>query len=189
MQKDFERFAERPFLVGYAASTTLPARDGVEHGTIQRSAKPPNNSFFTHWTSPKDSITWDVEVARDGQYEAIVYYTCALGDQGACVKLSMERGASSSSPSSSSPSSSSPSLSSPSLSRTAGVEVEEVFDPPLYDKSKERVENSHYFVKDFKPLSLGKLDLKKGRGVLRLSADEIQGEQVIDVHSIELIRD
>jgi arylsulfatase A-like enzyme len=174
MQKDFERFAERPFLVGYAASTTLPARDGVEHGTIQRSAKPPNNSFFTHWTSPKDSITWDVEVARDGQYEAIVYYTCALGDQGACVKLSMERGASSSSPS---------------LSRTAGVEVEEVFDPPLYDKSKERVENSHYFVKDFKPLSLGKLDLKKGRGVLRLSADEIQGEQVIDVHSIELIRD
>jgi arylsulfatase A-like enzyme len=168
MQKDFERFADRPFLVGYAESTTLPARDGVEHGTIQRSAKPPNNSFFTHWTSPKDSITWDVDVAVAGQYEAIVYYTCAEGDQGASVTLAMESGESSSS--------------------TAGTKVTEVFDPPLYDKSKERVEKSHYFVKDFEPLSLGKLNLKKGRGVLRLSADDIQGKRVIDVHSIELVR-
>jgi hypothetical protein len=168
MQRDFQKHADRPFLVGYAESTTLPARDGIEHGTIQRSSKAPNNSFFTHWTNPDDSITWDVEVAVGGQYEAIVYYTCAEGDQGASITLSMESGESS--------------------SKTAGAKVTEVFDPPLYDKSKERVEKSHYFVKDFRPLSLGKLELAKGRSVLRLSADAIQGKRAIDVHSIELLR-
>jgi len=70
----------------------------------------------------------------------------------------------------------------------ARAKVVEAFDPPLYDKSKERVENSHYFVKDFKPLSLGTLRLTKGRRLLRLSATDIQGPQVIDVHSIELQR-
>jgi hypothetical protein len=57
----------------------------------------------------------------------------------------------------------------------------------LYDKSKERVAKSHYFVKDFKPLKLGTLRLEKGRGTLKLDSLDIQGKQVIDVHSLELI--
>ena len=65
--------------------------------------------------------------------------------------------------------------------------VDEAFDPPLYDKSKERVAKSHYFVKDFKPLSLGTLRLKKGRGMLRLGAVDIKGQRVIDVHSLDLV--
>ena len=64
----------------------------------------------------------------------------------------------------------------------------EVFDPPLYDKPKERVTKSHYFVKDFNPLHLGTLHLKKGRGTLKLTALEVKGKQVIDVHSIDLVR-
>ena len=47
-------------------------------------------------------------------YEAIVHYTCAEGDQGATLRLSVE-GADS-----------------------VSTKVVEVFDPPLYDKSKER---------------------------------------------------
>ena len=62
-----------------------------------------------------------------------------------------------------------------------------MFDPPLYDKSKERVSNSHYFVKDFKPLELGKLRLEAGRHSLKLSARNLRGKQVVDVHSIDLI--
>ncbi len=64
--------------------------------------------------------------------------------------------------------------------------VDKVFDPPLYDKSKERVARSHYFVKDFKPLRLGTLRLSKGRGTLRLGALDVKGKGVIDVHSLEL---
>ena len=78
------------------------------------------------------------------------------------------------------------------LTRVGGDSVEakvtEVFDPPLYDKSKERVAKSHYFVKDFKPLKLGELKLAEGVGELRLIAPQIPGERAIDVHSIELNR-
>ena len=66
--------------------------------------------------------------------------------------------------------------------------VSEAFDPPLYDKSKERVKKSHYFVKDFKPLVLGSLQLRAGTGVLRLTAPTLLGEAAIDLHSIELRR-
>ena len=62
----------------------------------------------------------------------------------------------------------------------------EAFDPPLWDKSKERVAESHYFVKDFKPLELGVLTLKKGRDTLTLTAPELVGGRGIDVHSVVL---
>ena len=164
MRVCFDKYADRPFHVGYGAATTLPARDGVEHGTIQRSANAPNNSFFTHWTDVDDFITWDVDVGTTGDYEATVYYTCASGDEGATIQLALEDG------------------------DAVQAKVIEVFDPPLYDKSKERVENSHYFVKDFKPLPLGTLHLNQGHGQLRLSALDITGRRAIDVHSIELKR-
>ncbi len=164
IQRDFQRFASRPFTVGYGHSTTLPARDGVEHGTIKRSSKAPNNSFFTHWTDVNDSITWYIDVGVPSEYEVTIYYTCASGNDGAVIQLSMDTGDS------------------------VQATVTEVFDPPLYDKSKERMAESHYFVKDFKPLKLGKLTLKQGRGTLRLGALDMPGDRVIDVHSVELKR-
>ncbi len=167
MKQDYERFADRPFTVGYAKSTTLPARDGVEHGTIRRSAKPPNNSFFTHWTSLDDAITWEIDVVTAGQYEVILYYTCAAGNEGTIIRLTMEDA--------------------PIPTTTTGTVVD-IYDPPLYDKSKERVQDSHYFVKDFKPVSLGRLSLPVAKGRLRLTADTMPGTQVVDVHSIELVR-
>ena len=163
MQTHFEANANRPFTVGYGDSTTLTARDGVEHGSIQRSSRAPNNSFFTNWTRADDSITWEIDIGKSGEYEAIVYYTCAAGDEGATVRLAMEG------------------------SGATQAKVVKVFDPPLYDKSKERVAKSHYFVKDFKPLSLGRIKLKKGRGTLKLGAKDVIGKRVIDVHSLDLI--
>ncbi|MCH7728793.1 MAG: sulfatase-like hydrolase/transferase, partial [Planctomycetes bacterium] len=164
MQSHFLANADRPFTVGYGMSTTLTARDGVEHGTIRRSSKAPNNSFFTHWTRANDFITWDIDVGKSGQYKVIVYYTCAAGDEGATLRLSMGG------------------------RESVQAKVVEVFDPPLYDKSKERVAKSHYFVKDFKPLSLGMLRLEKGRGVLKLDALDVKGNRVVDVHSLDLIQ-
>jgi arylsulfatase A-like enzyme len=164
MAVSFKANTGRPFTVGFGAKTTLPARDGVPHGTIKRSSKAPNNSFFTHWTHRDDSITWDIEVAASGEFEAIVYYTCAEGDEGAQLRLSRAG------------------------SDSVVKQVTEAFDPPLYDKSKERVANSHYFVKDFKSLHLGSLRLQQGRGLLKLDALDIPGRRVIDVHSIELVR-
>lgn len=152
----------RPFTVGYGPSTTLPARDGVPHGTIERSARAPNNSFFKNWTRTDESITWDIDVGKSGDYQAIVYYTCAKGDEGATIRLSMGNA-------------------------SIQTNVRIPFDPPLYDKSKERVKESHYFVKDFRPLVLGTLNLTKGRGELKLDAPRITGKRAIDVHSIDLM--
>ncbi|PHR91475.1 MAG: N-acetylgalactosamine 6-sulfate sulfatase [Blastopirellula sp.] len=163
MQTHFKQNENRPFTVGYGPSTTLTARDGIGHGTIQRSSKAPNNSFFTHWTQADDFITWDIDVGKTGRYEVILFYTCTKGNEGTTLQLSMSGG------------------------NATQATVQEVFDPPLYDKSKERVSKSHYIVKDFKPLNLGTIHLKKGRGTLKLKSLDIQGKQIIDVHSLDLL--
>jgi arylsulfatase A-like enzyme len=146
MSKESAPFKQRPFTVGYSRSTTLPARDGIEHGSIQRSVKSPNNSFFKNWRNADDSITWNVEVGQAGGYEVIVYHTCAKQNVGARIRLAMDG-----------------------KKNLVEAEVTDAFDPPLYDKSKERVAKSHYFMKDFKALTLGTLQLEKGCGLLRLS--------------------
>ena len=161
--KHFAANAARPFTVGYAESTTLPARDGIPHGTIQRSSRAPNNSFFTSWTNQDDAITWDIKVDSAGEYRATVFYTCPAPNVGARIRLAW--GAS-----------------------TTEATVTEAFDPPLWDKSKERVAKSHYFVKDFKPLDLGLLTLKAGRDQLTLTAPSLVGDRGIDVYSLVLER-
>jgi hypothetical protein len=156
--------SHRPYTVGYAASTTLTARDGVSEGTIQRSSKSANNSFFKNWTDVQDKISWDVDIVKSGNYEVIIHYTCKESDVGAKIRLRQSQG------------------------DDTQVKIHQAFDPPLYSKAKERMEESHYFMKDFKPLSLGDLNLKKGRSKLILEAPEIPGDYAVDVIAIDLIR-
>ncbi len=155
---------DRPFPVGYPAFplTPLPARDGVPHGNVQRSARAPNCSFFTNWVSTEDKITWDIEVARSGRYEAVVYYTCPEEDVGSTVELSFNG------------------------SRIQG-RVTEPHDPPLRGAENDRVpRGGESYVKDFKPLRLGIVRLEKGRGTLTLRAVELPGKQVMDVRAVML---
>ena len=154
----------RPFTVGYSASTPLPARDGVPHGKVQRSDSAPNCSYFTNWTSPDDSMTWDVDVGHEGRYQATVYYTCAAGDVGSTIELSLG-------------------------SARMQTKVTEAHDPPLYGKEHDRVQrHAESYMKDFKPLQLGTFDLKAGHGELSLRALEVAGKQVMDVRYIILDR-
>ena len=161
--ESFAANADRPFTVGYAETTTLPARDGVPHGTIQRSSKAPNNSFFTNWTRQDDSITWDIEVGTEGNYRATVFYTCPERNVGCTIQLRCG-------------------------DAVVETTISEAFDPPLWDKSKERVAESHYHVKDFRPLNLGVLSLKAGREILVLKAPKLIADRGIDVYSIVLDR-
>jgi len=155
---------DRPFTVGYSAFpvTQLPARDAVPHGSVQRSSGAPNCSFFTHWTTPDDSITWDIDVATTGKYEAVVYYTVPLADAGSTVQLSF------------------------SGSQVQGT-VGPGWDPPLHGVEHDRApRGQESLVKDFKPLELGDIDLKKGRGELKLQALKVPGKSVMDVRLIYL---
>ena len=124
-----------PFTVGYPQFpiTQLPARDGVPHGNVQRSANAPNCSYFKNWTSTNDSITWDIEVATAGKYEAVIYYTCPAADIGSTIELSFQ-------------------------GSRLQAKVSEANDPPLRGAENDRVpRQGESYVKDFKPLRLGDL--------------------------------
>ncbi len=161
LQKD-----ERPFPVGHpaCARTQLPARDGVPHGKVRRSAQAPNCSFFTDWTGPEGWITWDVEVLKPGRYEAAVWYTCAKADLGSTVELGLN-------------------------GRSLKGRVLEEYDPPLRGTEHDRVpRRGESYVKDFRPLRLGVIDLPAGRGELTLRALDMRGKQVMDVRMVVLTR-
>jgi arylsulfatase A-like enzyme len=155
---------DRPFPVGYREfpMTPLPARDGKPHGGIKRSAGAPNCSYFTKWTSPNDSMTWEIEVATPGRYEAVVYYSCPAADVGSTIELTGNGG---------------------SVSAT----VAEANDPPLTGAEHDRVpRKGESYVKEWKPLRLGVIEMKSGRGTLTLGALRVPGKQVMDVRAVVL---
>jgi arylsulfatase A-like enzyme len=154
----------RPFPVGYREFplTQLPARDGVPHGSVKRSAGAPNCSYFKNWNGTQDYMTWDVEVATAGKYEATVYYACPKEDVGSTIQLSF-------------------------LDQRISTKVTEANDPPLRGAENDRVvRQGESYVKDFKPLRLGVVELERGHGELALKALEVPGKQVMEVRSVSL---
>ncbi|MFO0811084.1 MAG: arylsulfatase [Gemmataceae bacterium] len=162
---DISKADDRPFPVGYPAfpSTTLPARDGVPHGGIRRSAPAPNCSFFTDWKTTDDRMTWQVEVATAGQYEAVIHYTCRAADVGSSIELSLG-------------------------DVRWETTVAKPHDSALRGQQEDRVPRvGESYVKDFLPLSFGLRALKPGRQMLTLRALKVAGAQIADVRSVELI--
>lgn len=143
--------------------TQIPARDGVGHGNIVRSARPPNCSFFTEWTSLSDSITWDAEVLTEGDYNVDIYYTCTKEDTGTVFQLSF-------------------------AGEKLTAQITEANDPPLTGMENDRVLRTESYVKAFKPLNAGTIHLKKGKGTLTLKALEIPGSQAMDFRLMMLHR-
>jgi len=157
---------KRPFPVGYAEFpvTHLPARDGIPHGNVKRSARAPNCSFFTNWKTPGDRITWDIDVATSGRYQATLYYTCPKEDVGSTIELSFGD------------------------SRLKAT-IDTAHDPPLVGQAQDRApRGSESYVKDFKSMPLGEFTLKAGRGPLTLRAVKIPGNTVADVRYVVLRR-
>jgi len=163
----------RPFVIGHPGSryTQLPARDGLASGGIKRSNRFPNCSYFTNWKNPKDSISWNVEVSAGGTYEVELYYACAKKDVGSTIELSLQGRA-------------------PGGPDTASVRatVAEPNDPPLRGADEDCVKRTESYVKDFRPLKLGRLKLPKGPGKLVLKALEMAGDEVLEARLIFFTR-
>ncbi len=155
----------RPLPVGHPSgqTTQLPARDGVAHGGIRRSNRWPNSSFFTNWTSPSDSITFDVEVVEEGDFEVVVYYTCDAEDVGSTVTLSFG-------------------------DDEQTFKVSEAHDQSLLGAEHDRSERIESYEQDFQPMNAGTLHLSQGKGTLTLKALDIPGEQVMDFRLLLLRR-
>ncbi|MEP3374239.1 MAG: arylsulfatase [Maribacter dokdonensis] len=152
----------RAFTLGYpkAIYTQLPARDGEAHGTIERSNRWPNDSFFTNWNSVNDSITWNVDVLEKGNFQVEMYYTCPPKDLGSVVELSFG-------------------------DSKITAKIIEAFDSPLMGKEHDRVLRMESYVKEFKPLNLGIITLPKGKGTLTLKALEMPNKAVADFRLLQ----
>ena len=153
----------RPFPVGYREfpRAPLPARDGVPHGGVRRSANAPNSSYFTNWTSPEDSITWDIEVHQTGTYAVALSYTCPAADAGSAIEVAFN-------------------------AASLSGKVAPAWDPPLI-KNEDRVPRvGESYLKDFHALELGTVKLEAGRGQLTVRAKQVAGKQVMDLRQVTL---
>ena len=148
----------RPFTLGHPdyKYTQIPARDGIPHGTIKRSNRFPNNTFFTNWTQVDDKITWDIEVLADGEFEVALYYTCAPENLGTTLELSFGQ-------------------------HKKTIKITTAHNPPLTGMENDRNPRMESYVKDFIPMQMGVMKLKKGKGQLTLKALQIPGKEAIDV--------
>ncbi len=156
----------RPISIGYREfpRTWLPARDASPRGSIQRSSSAPNSSYFVNWTSRDDAIEWQAEVVAAGKYAVEVLYTCPVDCVGSTIELRFQD------------------------KRLSGL-VQPAWDPPLYtnqDTLPRPAAESR--MKEFRPLSLGAIQLDQGRGVLSLHALNIPGREVMHLHSLSLTR-
>lgn len=155
---------ERPFTVGYAEfpRTVLPARDGRPHGGVRRSASAPNCSYFVHWTSVEDAITWDIEVATAGRYDVELLYTCPITDTGSTIEFRCGP------------------------SRLT-AQVVPGWDPPLItDQDVIPRPAAESIMKEFRPLTMGTVALPKGRNVLTLRAVQVRGAEVMHLRGVVL---
>jgi arylsulfatase A-like enzyme len=153
---------QRPIPMGYPEFpiTMLPARDGEPRGSVRRSAKAPNCSYFVNWTKKEDSMVWILDVRMPGRYAVSVDYTCKVPDAGSTIELSFQ-------------------------DAKLRAKITPAWDPPLYtnqDTLPRPDGESH--MKDFRTLSLGEMILPAGQGSLTLRAVEIPGQSVMDVRRL-----
>lgn len=160
MQKG-PRKIKQPFTIGYNDSliTYIKAGEGIPYGNIMRSAVPRNSSFFTNWIDINDSITWDIEVLSEGDYEVDIFYTCPKNDTGATIKIDLN-------------------------GQVLTSKIIEAYDSPILGIENDRVKRNESYTQNFKPINIGNMNLKKGKGKLTLKAIEIPGSRVMDFHML-----
>ena len=156
---------DRAFIIGHPElrNTQIPARDAKFNGLIKRSNYYPNCSYMTNWVNIEDTITWDAEVAESGKFEVIVYYTCAKDALGSEIELSF-------------------------LDSRVSTTIKKYYNPEEFGEENDRSPRIESYVKDFIPLKMGVINLKKGKGTLVLKGLKKNGEELMDFRLLMLKR-
>ena len=146
---------KRPFYIGHSSvkTTQIPARDGFPHGELKRSNRFPNCTYFTNWINQKDSITWEAEVHKAGNFEVTVYYSCEEDAVGSVFEVSFGK------------------------AKIQG-KIAEAHTTEEYGAEEDRVIRQESYVKDFKPLKIGVISLQKGKGTLKIKWDQKKRQRV-----------
>lgn len=155
--------ATRPFPIGHpeAVWTQLPARDAKFTGNITRSNRFPNCTYLLNWSDTDSEITWDVDVLGSGTYEVQLYYTCPKADIGSTIELSLG-------------------------SETLSAKIDTAVESPLVGPENDVLKRQEGYVRWWKPMTLGTIQLNPGRKVLRLKATKIAGSQVAEMRLLML---
>ncbi|MEM8734074.1 MAG: sulfatase-like hydrolase/transferase [Planctomycetota bacterium] len=156
---------DRPFLIGHPKYrfTQIPARDAIASGKIERSNRYPNCSFFRNWTATDETIRWDASVAASGRYRVAIQYACSAEDVGSEVELRFG-------------------------SQNLRFKVSEAHDPPLRGQEHDRVERAESYVKDFKTVDIGVIELEEGDGQLVLQPLSVAGDEVMEFRLLHLTK-
>jgi len=118
------------------------------------------HDWITNWTSTSDSIYWEVDVVQDVSYNVDIKYTCTKASVGSEIKVAS--------------------------GKTFAINsIRKEFDPPQID-SGERYPRLGVNEKSWASLKLGKINLKKGKQRIVLTAPKVNGNEVAEVKAIVL---
>ena len=135
--------------------TQIPARDGVVTGKLKRSNKFPNCSYFLNWVDKNDTISFPVDVMESGKYKVELHYCCAPENVGAVLQLSCG-------------------------DSKISKKITEAHESELIGAKQDRSIRGESLVKNFKPIEMGTIELKKGSGKLVLKTTEMPGNESIE---------
>ncbi|MFM8587965.1 MAG: sulfatase-like hydrolase/transferase, partial [Bacteroidota bacterium] len=155
----------RPLIVGNKkmTMTTLPAAEAEPMGNIIRSSKHPNDSYFLGWKSATDKITWNIEVEEDGLFEIEVFYACSEKNIGTELEMKFN-------------------------DASISKKIYAANNVPVMGMEHDKVERDESYVKDFKPMKLGNVALKKGKGIMELSSKNLLSPDDLECNMITLRR-
>jgi arylsulfatase A-like enzyme len=161
-RREIERL---PIPVGYpqANSVELPAPECHMQGNVTFKGRAGwANDWITNWISTDDSVWWDVDVVRPGEYEVTLLYVCPEEDVGS--KIRAEAGG-----------------------RSVDSVVRRAHNPdPI--PSPDRVPRGEVYEKVWATLALGTVHLNKGRTQLSVKALTKTGRAVMDLKAARLRR-
>ncbi len=149
--------SQRLFPIGHRSmkNTQLPARDAIATGQIQRSNRFPNDSYFTHWIDPADTISWPVDVVEAGRFQVQLYYCCDQANVGTTLELSLGQ-------------------------QKLTAKVSEANESEELGAEQDRAVRMESYVKNFKPLDMGVIELPAGAGELVLKTMDMPGDESIE---------
>ncbi len=135
-----------PFTVGHPSHpmSILPARDATALGSVKRSNRYPNCTYFSEWSGPNDAVVWDVEVITPGMYAVNLFAAVPSHAVGSEVILRAD-------------------------DAESRVVLAEATDYQPLGPSHDRVRRQEGPVKQFQQIPMGSLKLNSGRQSLSVS--------------------
>ena len=120
------------------------------------------HDWLVNWTSPKDSIWWDLESDEKQIFNLKMAYSCQSGEQGSEINITIGN-------------------------QHIIYKIKEAFDSKVI-QSPDRVPRKEVFEKEWKSIVVGKITIPKGKSKLILTAKNIPKNEVGELKSITLFK-